>query len=497
MTRVIKFIKRNWILIGILGLALFLRLYNFQAYFNYGHDQDLIGWFIKDVLVNNHLRLIGQQTSSMGVFIGPYFYYLLIPFYLITSMDPIGGIILVTILGMASVFSFYWVFNKIFNRTVGLIAASIYATSFLITFVDREVAPTMPVMLWTIWYFYGLWSILKGKSKTYLLMGLLLGLIWDLNLALLLLTPLIPLAQVLSKKKLSFKFVITGIAIFFIAFSPYIAFEVRHGFSQTKSIVSSLTTSKDYGGGSKPGLAKLDRVMQIVNVNTTRVFWGTEYPKNLVRLTFFALIGVLALLIWKKKLPKELTIIAILWQILFVVFFTVNSINISEYYLNGMNVIWIMVVSLGIYHISKQKSPLKYLGLILVVFIALNLRSFTRYSTNGNGYVEKKALTSFIKEDAGKHNFPCVAVSYITAPGYNFGFRYFLWQEGIKTKRPLSGAPIYSIVFPLSYVDGFDKRFGGLGLILPDYKSYTGKSVEKACEGDDENLSESMFGYTQ
>ena len=161
----------------------------------YGHDQDLAGWIIKDILVNGHLRLIGQETSSQGVFIGPLFYYLQIPFYLLTKMDSSGTIILVTILGLFSIFSFYFCFSKIFGKRVGLISAFIYSIGVYFIFTDREIVPTMPVYLWTVWFFYGLWLILNGKSKAYILLGTLLGIAWNFNMALVILTPLILLAQ--------------------------------------------------------------------------------------------------------------------------------------------------------------------------------------------------------------------------------------------------------------------------------------------------------------
>src|SRR3989344_6972556 len=110
----VNFVKRNKLLVLILVIGFFLRVYNTQELFLYSHDQDLAGWFIKDVLINKHLRLIGHETSTAGIFIGPVFYYLLIPFYFIFGMDPIGGSYLVALFGVFTIFSFYFVFKNIF-----------------------------------------------------------------------------------------------------------------------------------------------------------------------------------------------------------------------------------------------------------------------------------------------------------------------------------------------------------------------------------------------
>ena len=110
------FRKPKYLLVVILLLGLFFRTYNALEYFQYGHDQDLAGWFVRDVVENKHLRLIGQETSTQGIFIGPIYYYMLVPFYMLFGMDPAGGIVMITLLGMFSIFSVYFVFKKVFTE---------------------------------------------------------------------------------------------------------------------------------------------------------------------------------------------------------------------------------------------------------------------------------------------------------------------------------------------------------------------------------------------
>ena len=63
--------------------------------------------------------------------------------------------------------------------------------------------------------------------------------------------------------------------------------------------------------------------------------------------------------------------------------------------------------------------------------------------------------------------------------------------------RPVSGSPVYSIVFPHSMVDKIDKSFGSLGLIYPDYSRYNENDVNQSCQGANSNLTDPMFGYTE
>jgi 4-amino-4-deoxy-L-arabinose transferase-like glycosyltransferase len=489
--------KFNKILLTILLAGFILRVFWFKELFLYGHDQDLIGWTVRDVVENHHFRLIGQETSNLGVFIGPLFYYAIIPFYLLTGGDPLGGVILSTIVGLFSIFSFYWIFKRIWNEKIGLIGATIYAFSFLTVMTDREIVPTTPVMLWSVWFLYVLWALYKGKQRQgFLITGILLGTIWHLNLALMLLIPLLPLSLFLSRKRIEWKAVLLGLIPLVLLSIPLVFFEVRHNFSQTHALIESLTTPKTYGTAATTGSPKLDRVMQLVTKNVNRLFVGELpfIPGNAILLIL--IIGSFVL-VSKRKLDKPIGLILGLWVILFLGFFTFNSINVSEYYLNGMNVIWIAIASVGLFELW-QSEEWKHLALVMIcVFIGINGVRFFTQPLNESGYIQRKAVVEFIKEDAMLHNYPCVSVSYITKPGYELGYRYFFYLAKVHVNQPKSGSPVYTIVFPHSMVDKIDKSFGALGLILPEYEKYSPESVTISCSGENANLTDPLFGFTQ
>lgn len=491
-----KFLKQNWQIICIVVIGLFLRAYNPISFFAYGHDQDLAAWMVKDVVVNHHIRLIGQETSSGGVFIGPLFYYLQIPFFWLTNMAPTGPILLVTLLGTFSVFSIYYVFTKVWSKNVGLIASLLYATSVFVVFTDRETVPTMPAMLWTIWFLYGIWNLLKGNQKYYILLGILLGLAWHFNLALILLAPIILVVQILSKKKFDFKYVFIGIAGAVILMSPFFVFEARHGFIQSKAIFASFTTQKDYVPGTSHGIGKWDRTFQLVKANTNHIFWSFSGPIP-GNITFYLLSAAFLFLVYKKILSREMSLIFFLWGLLYVTFFSLNSLNISEYYINGMNVVWVAVFALTVDYLLKSRS-LKFIAYGILFFsLFFNLRDYYRREPSRIGYQQKKDIVTQIKEDSILHGYPCVSVSYITSPGNDLGYRYLFWLAKLHVNQPKSLSPVYTIVFPLSKVDRVDATFGALGLIYPDYKKYNQKDIDVSCSGMDSNVTDPMFGYTE
>src|SRR5690242_2249800 len=83
------FTKNNILLILILSLASFLRLYRIQDYMTFLGDEG------RDVLVvynilHGHFTLLGPTASVGGFFLGPIYYYFMTPFLWLFNYNPVG-----------------------------------------------------------------------------------------------------------------------------------------------------------------------------------------------------------------------------------------------------------------------------------------------------------------------------------------------------------------------------------------------------------------------
>jgi hypothetical protein len=490
--KIFSFIKEHLFFILVLGLGIFLRLYKSYHNLDYAHDQDLEVWVIRDIINGKHLRLIGQETSTQGIFIGALYYYLLIPFYIVAKMDPVGGIALATILGIFGIWSFYYVFKNIFNKNTAILASLIYAVSFGIVINDRSIVPTSPVVTWTVWFFYALNLILNGKQlKGFILSAILVALIWHLNVALILLTPLLVISFFLSQKKLNIKYFISSIIVCFVLLSPFFLFELRHNFQQVRSVAMSFSTDQ---GSHLSTFSQTQRVIHIMSDNASGLiakFAEESYlPVTLIIVLTFGYL-------WYKKIINwRLALLMFLWQVSYVAFFSLYSKPVSEYYLNGMNVIWIAVMAVGVAKMFERKD-LKLIAMVIPsIFVYVNVSRLTSYTPPENGYIYKRQMISEIKNDAIKHGFPCVSISYITNPGYDRGYRYLFLMEEIKLKPISLDVPVYSIVFPQKSIFKTDKSFGAIGLIYPNYGQYDIKKIKTSCQGSDFNTEDSLIGFT-
>lgn len=492
----ISFFKKrpHLLILGlILLIGLFFRTYEIVERFEFAHDGDLYSWIAKDIIVNKHPRLLGQLTTAPGIFIGPAFYYLLVPFFLVTNMDPIGTVIPTTIIGLLTILSYYFIFSKIFNAKVGLIASFLYAVLLTNAGSDRWVVPTNPTNLWVVWYFYTILMISRGKYFLLPVLGVLIGLIWHIHIALVPTLIAIPAAFFVARKLPDRKQILFFFTALFITSIPLIAFEIRHGFSQTHSLIGNF--SSEHGGGT--GFSKLFNVLNMIVKNINALFFAPQSLPIFLKPIFVILLFLSTLFIsFKRKLiSKEDLFPLLIWIIGVVGFFTISSSLISEYYFYSIEIIFTTLVSLTLYFIYKSSKLGAFLIIILLVIILIkNLYSFTFGYIYHKGYVEKKALVNYIVQDAKIKGFPCVGISYITTPGENVGFRYFFYLANLHLTHPSIDVPVYNIVIPDEFSTEVKQKFGHIGLIPPT-NIPADDVIKKNCEGPNTNLTDPMFGF--
>lgn len=483
------------LLVIIIALGLFFRTYKLVERSDFGHDADLYSWIVKDIVVNGHPRLVGQETSAPGIFIGPLFYYLLVPFYLILKMDPAAAFIPITIIGILAVISYYYVFSKLFNYKAGLIASFFYAVllSSAVWF-DRRLAPSTPTNLWAIWYFYTIVMMARGNFVVLPILGILIGLIWHIHIALIPALSAIPAAILVSKKfpnilqvkKFVFAFIITSL--------PLIVFELRHGFQQSISLIHNFFTPRE----GATGWYKFQIVIEMVSKNINNLFFAPHSINPLLYLVTPAVILVSALWLIKKGLIglKELIPLYV-WIGSVIIFFSISSSPISEYYFYNIEVIFLGIVSLMLS--SHLRTLLGKIFVVSLLFIVVfkNAYIVITQDTYHKGYVEKKSAVEYIINDAKFRNYPCFSLNYITSLGENVGFRYFLFLKNAHVGVAGKGSPVYNIVIPEEIsAKEITVKFGHIGIISPK-EIASPETMQEACRGQNSNLSEPMFGYVE
>lgn len=269
-------------------------------------------------------------------------------------------------------------------------------------------------------------------------------------------------------------------------------FEIRHQFIQIRALAENFTSNH----GGEVGISKLIYMLNLVSKNVNSLFLSPySLPNPLKPFFVLAILASSCLLIKKKVLTKK-EIIPLLALIVGVIsFFTLSSSLVSEYYIYDIEIIFVALVSLIFSLLIKSK-----FGKILVVFtlsslFVKNLYHFTQDYIYKKDYQERKGVVEFIVNDAKQKDFPCIGISYITAPGENTGFRYFFYLKNQHLVHPSLNVPVYNIVIPdeLSLKE-VKVKYGHIGIIPPT--NIPPKDViNKSCQTPNTNLTDPMLGY--
>ncbi|MBI4038750.1 glycosyltransferase family 39 protein [Candidatus Daviesbacteria bacterium] len=465
--------KTYIILLLILLLGLFFRIYKLEIFYSWGHDQDLFAWIAKDILVDYHPRLIGQETSITGVFIGPLFYYLIALSFAVFKMNPLSAAIVTTTISLFTILSIYWVFNKFFGLSAGLIGSFLYAVSPGVVFGDRWVVPTQPTPLWTIWYFYVLFSILNGNLKVLIPLSILVGLIWHVHIAFIPLLILLPVAFLLSEKRdklrFSLKSITISLLIFFVLISPFFAFEFRHNFQQTKSLIGA--TYQDRGD-----LTGLERLIKVLS-SGGRALVGTfvlsntaiELEQSFTVTMPFILILITLYLRFTRILNKNQVKLLLVWYLIVFLGQFLSKRIITEYYFSNLIVIFILILSLFLNRINifLRKFPLSII--VLSIYLIVVTVWFINKPDDLGGYLYKRQAIEYIKNDVSSKGYRCIAINHIeNQKGGATGFRYLFWLNKLLVVTSGNDVPVYSIVNPwLISEKEIKAKFGNIGVIIP------------------------------
>jgi 4-amino-4-deoxy-L-arabinose transferase-like glycosyltransferase len=239
--KVLKRLSLSQILLIILILvAAFLRLYNLQNSLQFQGDQGRDALIVSRIFMQKDLVFIGPVTSVGNMYLGPLYYYFMLPFLWLTYPNPMGPVYAVAILGIISVWLMYYLGKKLIGQRAALIATTFFTfASTVITYTrfswNPNPAPLVSILMiyftykaWQKngWYWVGVilsFAVLLQLHYLTLLSAGGAGIIWLISL--------IENWRDKSKSKklsLQFKATAVGIVILILSFAPLVLFDSKH-----------------------------------------------------------------------------------------------------------------------------------------------------------------------------------------------------------------------------------------------------------------------------
>lgn len=416
--------KEFLILTVILLAASFLRLYRIADYLTFLGDEGRDVMVVKRMIVDHKLTLLGPTASVGGFFLGPAYYYFMVPFLWLFGLDPVGPAVMVALFGVATVFLIYKTGRDFFDEKTALLAAGLYSLSPLVIAYSRSSwnPNLMPFFSLLIIWLTRKFALSK-RIELLGLIGFLFGILIQLHyLAVFLMVAAGVYLFLFSPLRKKFKFYLWPLAGFLLGWSPFILFELRHRFPNFKTLYQFIFFGEETGFAAKGFLLTLYDVVY-------RLFYRLVANNNqfLALTLLFGSLGALVFF-WQKQKRKKTEFLTLsllgLWFLLGTTLFVFYQDDVYDYYFGFMFPLPFLLTSFALVKLSAKNRLAKFLsGLIILWLLLVNLKGVPFRSVPNRQLDQTRQIARIILDQAGSEPFN---FALITGSNSDHAYRYFL-----------------------------------------------------------------------
>lgn len=410
----------------------------------FGFDQGRDYLAVKNIVVDHKLTLIGSEIGAgvagfRGIFHGPFYYYFLTLPFIIFKGDPYGGMILMFLLGIATIVLSYIIGRRLFGAKVGLLTASVLAVSPLFISYSRFIWNSNPTPLFILIAFYFVFLFTKKGRVRYLFWASFFSSFiynFQLAMAIPLSFTLVAYCLLVLKLKQVKQYGILFLGML-IAFSPMLLFEMRHGCQAIKGILIYLFNHPETETTQTFWMLLLNDHFSIFFHNFLSTFPEHSIIPSTAIITIFPAIFYFVMKEKDKQRKQFILYFLLLIPITFIVLGFLRNF-VYNYYLIHLNLAYIFLAVFAI--VSFFRTQHKIINSFIIIYTALlllssvfsNIRTFY-YDIADYGGIHKIRgkidAIDYIYKNANGERFGLLVFS---PPIYTYGYDYLLSWHGKK-----------------------------------------------------------------
>jgi hypothetical protein len=427
----------------ILTFGFFFRIYNINNLLGFYFDQGRDALVIWDFWHLKHIPFIGPTTGIAGIFRGPFYYYLITPFYSLGKGNPVWPSVFLSATTVMASFILYCLGVKIQDRATGLIAAALSCFSFNIVMASRWLSNPTPMLLLSVLFIWTLILIVEEKVWAWI-PAVFIATISLFHFgsagevfyfpALLVLF----IRQVKIAKAPGVRIILISAFLFFLAVSPLIAFDLKNSGLISDNIKKFLINDKSF---AFPTLKFIEEKMYFYYaVFTSKIFNGRYQLERLLFSTVLLFFVYHLRDLFKKNGVKIL--ILLLSSVIFgLIFFQGNFGNIYDYYLTGYYLPFLLLFSVVLGYMWKYKVGMIFVTYFIYLFLTnnYNVLHFKLWDKSVNpgsiGFINQKQVIDWVYKNSGDRPFN---VDVYVPPVISYSYDYlFTWLGEAKYfKKP-------------------------------------------------------------
>lgn len=409
-----NFLRKHYLILIILSAALVLRLYHLPATMTFLEDEGRDLLIMYRMIDTGRPVLLGPQTSTGNMYLGPLYYYIVTPALFLARMNPLGPVVFIALTGVLTVWLLYLFASKWFGKFAGISAALMYAVlplpvSFTRNSWNPNLAPIFSLLM--LWYLVKIIQDKQYSFKNFFLLGILAGALVQMHYMALLFLLGIGLTLIIYLRR-TIPSLLRGILYaglgFALSLLPFIIFEIRNDFVNTHAITRFIVAREEHNiRYTLPAQLYLDKV----SFTTTRLF-SSQFGRDALTLdparrliTLSVILILLFELIASLRKHDHSSKIFRLLFLIFVIPLALTGIyqeNIHLHYLG----FFFPLIYLLVAGTMAQNSVTRWLSssiiLMLILYSSPQLLSYLSSSGTNQVIRAQEVANYIVKESAGE-----------------------------------------------------------------------------------------------
>ncbi len=479
----------------VLLLGTFLRTFNVSSVLGFYFDQGRDALVVADFLEKGKWFLIGPTTGIAGIFRGPFYYYLIAPFYWLGHGNPLYPALFLGITASCALILLYYLAKEGSDRGGGILAMILGGFSYFIVYASRWLSNPTPMLLLSMLLIWMMVLVRKGKSWAWIPLAFIAGsslfhfgssgeffyfpalfvfALWHFG--------------VFQKKIVlpSVRIVVVSLLAFGVTAAPLVIFDLRHDRILTNNILKFFIDDGSFKASFWE--VALLRWQFLFNTFVSKIFLG------LGTLEKSALVLVIAVGVLRAKhlFRRDVVKIALLMFVspwIGLLFFQGNEGNIYDYYLTGYYLIFILIIGVLLRETARYLPGKIIVAVFLFLFLRQNIPftwySITSYAESPNTIVfqnQKQALNWIYEDAAGK----VFNTDYYVPPVIPYAYEYLqhwytygLGRTGLVTEAVPLLYTVYEVDPPHpERLEAWLARQEGIGKVIDEH-TFNGITVQR------------------
>lgn len=417
-------------LVVILLAAFFVRVYRLDQLLGFYYDQGRDALVIWQFWHEGKLFLIGPTTGIEGIFRGPWYYWLIAPFYLLGAGNPVWPSVFLALISVLAVGLLFYLTSKVAGRLAGFIAVILASFSYYLVVASRWLSNPTPMLLISMLLILFMFLVLEGKKWAWIGIALMLGMAMQFGSAAeVFYFPAVAVFALWQRKNLPSKKILTlSFLVLLVPFLPQIIFDLKHGGILRTAIKQFLLEEESFRTSFWDVVQ--NRINLYQSVFLSKLFPTDPLARKLSLILIFLALAVGVNSIWGNKYFRTVLLV-LTAPLLGMLFFQGNYGNIYDYYFTGYYLVFVLAFSSLLALLARYPKGLVVIFVFLFLFFQDNLplvRNYLVAGVDGETHIslgnQTQAVNWVLENAAGRDFNADVYVPPVIPHAYDYLFSW-------------------------------------------------------------------------